>query len=161
MRGGATFHLGATTWGYARAQPVHSRSQPALKSASALSMSFANVLEATPAAEPPPAWATAVAIALLVLVVALPLFALRRVGDRRAGRILDAWARENGFVLDAKELIVVRWRRAGPFAQRPRWTSVFRIRARTATGEARTGWVCMNNVFVWGSAPDVRWDGTG
>ena len=106
---------------------------------------------------PPPGWAVGVAIALLVLVVVAPLYVLQRLGNRRAGRLLDEWARANGITLESKELDVFRWR--GPFGMRGRWTSVFRIRGRSAQGQVRDGWVCMNNVFVWGGAPDVRWDG--
>jgi hypothetical protein len=107
---------------------------------------------------PPPGWAVAVAIVLLVIVVVIaPLMVLQSLGNRRAGRLLEEWARANGLTLESRELEVFRWK--GPFAFRGRWTSVFRIRGRSASGPVREGWVCMNNFFVWGGSPDVRWDG--
>jgi hypothetical protein len=102
---------------------------------------------------PPGVWAT---IAVLSVGVAAVPMTLRVRGDRRAHGLLQRWAAQQGLELTKQEEIP--WGR-GPFAKRGYWTTVFRVTARQADGADRAGWVCMNNVFVWGGdAPDVVWD---
>ncbi len=103
----------------------------------------------------PPAWALAVTIGLLVAVVTAPLIIISVMGGRRARRLVDDWARVNGTALQSVRAVCSYQR--GPFRMASRAASVFHI-ATTKDGRARPGYLNMNNTFLWGYRPEVRWD---
>jgi hypothetical protein len=107
-----------------------------------------------PKTPPPPAWAMAVTIGFFVAIVTAPLVILNEVGSRRARRLLDEWARANGIALGSADAVAGYQR--GPFRMSSRAATVFRI--TTKENRARTGFVNINNTFVWGCRPEVRWD---
>jgi hypothetical protein len=113
-------------------------------------------LVAATRAPPAPIWAVIVACALFGISVAAIPTTLRFLGDRRAELRLRKWAADSRYELRSHRLVSYR---RGPFATRGYWTSVFVVTVMLPTGEGKSAWLCMNNVFVWGSgAPDVHWD---
>ncbi len=99
---------------------------------------------------PPPDWAVAIAIGLLVTVVTAPLIVLNVLGARRARRLVDEWARANGIALASVQEASGLYQR-GPFGTSSRAASVFQI--ATKANPVRTGFLNLNNTFLWGFRP--------
>jgi hypothetical protein len=76
----------------------------------------------------------------------------------RAERILQRWARDQGYQIRSKEH---RWFRRGPFFWRTSGAQeVFYVEIRTPEGEIKRGWVCCGGWLLGmlqGDA-EVRWD---
>lgn len=103
----------------------------------------------------PTDWSVIAACAVFGVAFAMIPYTLREYGDRRAARLLTEWAAEKKLALSEQSLVTFG---RGPFWRKGYWTSVFRIRGTQADGRERGGWLCMNNVFLWGNSPEVRWD---
>ena len=109
---------------------------------------------------PPPAPPWVVGVVLVGFVVGVTVFfiVLQSISEKRSSRRLEEWLRAQGLTLVSREATYMRGGK-GPFGMTPKWTTVFYLTARDASGSEKTGKISMGNFFVIGGPPTVHWDG--
>jgi hypothetical protein len=97
----------------------------------------------------------------LLVVIILGIVTLGPVmllwSHRRAGDLLDVWARARGVELLSSER---RWLRRGPYFWSSNGQEVFHVTVREPSGRVRRAYVRCGNFFVGMLADDVeeRWE---
>ena len=96
---------------------------------------------------------------LVFFLVLIPIAILSIVWTfSRSAKMLEEWARANGFRLLEKEY---RWFTKGPFFWRSgKNQTVYRITVQDSQGQVHRGWARCGGWFMglWSNQVDVRWD---